>query len=113
MENFILLVREEIARFNDLTPETMQAEIGEYMVWVEELSATGNYIGGDPLEGKGALIQTDKSVAHDGPFIESKEAVTGYILIKANDLEQAIALGKGCPVYNYGGALEVRPIMKY
>lgn len=112
MKNFIILIREEISRFTDLTEQEAQAEIKEYMDWVENLAETDNYISGDPLEAHGNYISKDQVVS-DGPFIESKEAVTGYILIKANDLNQATELAKGCPVFKYGGVVELRPIMKH
>jgi hypothetical protein len=47
----------------------------------------------------------------DGPFVESKEALGGYYLVEAADLDEAIALAKQVPVVR--GALEVRPIMVF
>ena len=108
----MILIREDINRFTQVSEADAQAEIQEYMQWVEKLAETDNYIAGDPLEGEGCYIANDHVVS-DGPFIESKEAVTGYILIKANDLEHATALAKACPTFKYGGAIELRPILKY
>ena len=47
----------------------------------------------------------------DGPFAETKEALGGYYLVEAGDLDEAIALAKQVPVLN--GSLEVRPIMVF
>jgi hypothetical protein len=47
----------------------------------------------------------------DGPFVETKEALGGYYLVEAADLDEAIALAKQVPVVV--GALEVRPIMVF
>jgi hypothetical protein len=47
----------------------------------------------------------------DGPFVESKEALGGYYLVEAADLDEAIELAKQVPVLN--GGLEVRPIMVF
>jgi len=47
----------------------------------------------------------------DGPFAETKEALGGYYLVEAADLDEAIALAKQVPVLN--GSLEVRPIMVF
>ena len=112
MQNFMILIREEISRLNEMSDAEMQAEIQEYTQWVEELSKTGNYISGDPLEAEGRYM-TKSTVVSDGPFIESKEAITGYLLIQADDLDQAVQLSKSCPIFKYEGALEIRPIMKY
>jgi len=56
-------------------------------------------------DGSGAFAVTD------GPFVETKEALGGYYLIEAADLDQALAVGKLCPA-PYGG-VEVRPIMTF
>lgn len=105
----MLLIREDLDITTSRSENEMQAEIQEYSRWVESLSAHGNYVSGDPLASEGRLM-TSETVHSDGPFIESKEAVTGYILLKAKDLDHAVQLGKGCPVFRFGGKLEVRPV---
>ena len=105
----MLLIREDLALTSSRSEQEMQEEIQEYTRWVESLSTSDNYISGDPLASEGRFM-TSETVHSDGPFIESKEAVTGYILIKANDMDHAVELGKGCPVFRHGGKLEVRPV---
>lgn len=112
MKNFMMLIREDLQLTSSRTEEEMHAEIEEYTKWVESLSKDDFYISGDPLESAGRLMTKD-DVHSDGPFIESKEAVSGYILVKARDLDHAVELGKGCPVFRYGGHLEVRPVLSY
>ena len=48
----------------------------------------------------------------DGAFAEAKDVVGGYTLIEARDLEQAVELSKGCPIFEVEGAVEVRPVLK-
>jgi hypothetical protein len=48
----------------------------------------------------------------DGPFAETKDIVGGYTLIEARDLDQAVELSKGCPIFEVDGGVEVRPVMK-
>lgn len=112
MQNFMLLIREDIARVKEMSEQEMQADIEEYTRWVEQLTQSGHYISGEPLEPEGRYLTADE-VLSDGPFIEAKEAVSGYILIKAENLEQAVELARGCPIFEAGGALEVRPVMNY
>ena len=50
-------------------------------------------------------------VVTDGPFAETKEALGGYYLVEAENLDKALAIGKLCPVLN--GGIEVRPIMTF
>ncbi|MEO8353949.1 MAG: YciI family protein, partial [Chthoniobacteraceae bacterium] len=59
-------------------------------------------------ENEGKVV-TGKMVA-DGPFVESKEAVGGYFLIRAGSFDEAVALARECPILEYGAAVEVRPI---
>lgn len=46
-----------------------------------------------------------------GPYIEGKEVVGGYLIVKANDLKEAADLAKECPIYEHDGITEVREIM--
>lgn len=112
MKNFLILIREDIARLKEQDERESQAEIEAYSRWVEKLSETGNYLSGEPLEPAG-LYMNPEQVVMEGPFIESKEVITGYILIKANSLEEAQSLASTCPVFEYGGGLELRPIFHY
>jgi hypothetical protein len=67
--------------------------------------------GGNALQATGTATSVRGDVVTDGPFAETKEALGGYYLIDANDLDQALAVAKLCPA-PYGG-VEVRPIMSF
>jgi len=108
----MIFVREDFKRISQLSEEQAQSEMQEYIAWVEELAASGNFVGGDPLEEEGRWMTAD-TVQSDGPFIEAKEAISGYTLIRAENLDAAEAMARKCPIFKYGGVLEVRPIMKY
>ena len=110
MQEFILLIREDASRMAGLAESDFQAEIEEFVKWVESMTKTGNYLSGDPLQPEGRYIQQD-SISSDGPFLESKEVISGYV-IKARDMEEAVQLGKNCPIFTYGGLIELRPLMK-
>ncbi len=112
MKDFIILIREDLKRQSTLSESEFQSEIQEYTDWVDEMSKTGNYVSGEPLEPEGKYILKD-TVQSDGPFIESKEAIGGFIIIKAENINTATLLAKACPVFKYGGHIELRPIMKY
>ena len=49
---------------------------------------------------------------HDGPYAESKDVIGGYTLVQAKDIGEAATLASGCPIFDYGGFVEVRPIMQ-
>ncbi|MEL6865233.1 MAG: YciI family protein [Bacteroidota bacterium] len=112
MNHYLILIREDLQRMTKLSEADFQAEIQEYVAWVEEMTKTGNYLSGDPLEAEGRYILKDQ-VRSDGPFVESKEAISGYVIIKAVDMDAAIQLAQQCPIYRYGGAVELRAIMQH
>lgn len=58
-------------------------------------------------------VQNGKTLTTDGPFVEMKEAINGYLLFDADDLDAAIELAARIPAARLGGAVEVRPIMEY
>ncbi len=51
-----------------------------------------------------------EKVVNDGPFVEGKEIVRGYPLIKASDLPDAIEIAKNCPIFDCDGIVEVREV---
>jgi hypothetical protein len=67
--------------------------------------------GGNALQGTSTATSVRGDVVTDGPFAETKEALGGYYLIDANDLDHALAIAKLCPA-PFGG-VEVRPILSF
>jgi hypothetical protein len=47
----------------------------------------------------------------DGPYVEAKDLVLGFIVVEARDLAQATKLAAACPIAQGGGSVEVRPVM--
>jgi len=57
-------------------------------------------------------VQDGKTLTTDGPFVELKEAVGGYLFFEADDLDAAIELAARIPAARMGGGIEVRPIVE-
>ena len=57
-------------------------------------------------------VQDGKTLTTDGPFVELKEAMAGYLLFEADDLDAAIELASRIPAARLGGAIEVRPVVE-
>ena len=55
-------------------------------------------------------VQDGKTLTTDGPFVEIKEAIGGYLFFEADDLDAAIELAARIPAARMGGAIEVRPL---
>ena len=58
-------------------------------------------------------VQDGKTLTTDGPFVELKEAVGGYLFFEADDLDAAIELAARIPAASMGGAIEVRPLVEW
>ena len=58
-------------------------------------------------------VQDGKTITTDGPFVETKEALNGYLVYETDDLDAAIELAARIPAARLGGAIEVRPIMEW
>jgi hypothetical protein len=58
-------------------------------------------------------VQDGKTLTTDGPFIEAKEALGGYLIYEADDLDAAIELAARIPAARLGGAIEVRPVVEW
>ena len=92
------------------TPEQMQNTMQKWMTWMKELGDQGHIKDiGHPLEPAGKVVKAHRTVI-DGPFAEAKDLVGGYTLVQAKDLAQAADLASGCPIFEFGGFVEVRPI---
>ena len=58
-------------------------------------------------------VQDGQTLTTDGPYVETKEALDGYFLLEADDLDAAIAVAASVPAASMGGAVEVRPVVEY
>jgi hypothetical protein len=57
-------------------------------------------------------VQDGRTLTTDGPFVEIKEAIGGFLMLEADDLDAAIELAARIPAARMGGAVEVRPVVE-
>jgi hypothetical protein len=110
MAKYLILIYENESAYIDPTPEVweeaMQAH-GRFAGQAEEKG--GTILGGDALQPTATATSIRGDIVTDGPFAETKEALGGYYLVEARDLDHALDIAKLCPA-PYGG-VEVRPVM--
>ena len=93
------------------SPEQMQQHIQKWFAWFDGLSKAGVYKGqAAPLETGGKVVRGLRKTVSDGPFAEAKDVVGGYAIVEAENLDAAIELARGCPIFEKDGAVEVRPV---
>jgi hypothetical protein len=113
MSEFVYLFRASEAdqREHMGTPERAQQSMHAWMAWIHDLEAKGHLKSrGQPLDRAGRVVHGRKKTVTDGPYIESKDIVLGFIIVDARDLAQAVELSTGCPMLEGNGSVEVRPV---
>lgn len=115
MSEFVYLFRIGEAEQREAmgTPERAQKSMQHWMAWMHELESQGHLKNrGQPLDRTGKVVRGKQRTVTDGPYVEAKDLVAGFIVIEARDLEQAVKLAAGCPMFEGGGSVEIRPVMK-
>jgi hypothetical protein len=111
MKEYLMLIRENIETYGKMTPEEMQKDIEKHVKWVEKLAKEGHFKSGNPLMPTGKHIKGKSKIITDGPYIESKEGISGYYFLLAKSLDEAAEITKGCPSLEIGATLEIREII--
>jgi hypothetical protein len=87
-----------------------------YAGW-QTLNATPGVTPGNQLQSPDTAttvrVQDGKTLTTDGPYVETKEALDGYFIFEADDLDAAIEVAAKVPAVSIGGAVEVRPIAQW
>lgn len=110
MSQFLFLYRGGMT--GNESPADMQQQMQRWMGWLKDLADKGFVKDpGQPLERGGKVVSGKQKLVTDGPFAE-KDLVSGFTLVEAKDLAHATELSMGCPVFLFGGAVEIRPIAK-
>jgi hypothetical protein len=111
---YILLIHSGDARseFDTLPEDQQRAIFDEYMA----ISRLPGVVGGDQLQpaetATTVRVADGKTLTTDGPFVETKEALGGYYLLEAGDIDAAIEIAARIPAARMGGAVEVRPVVE-
>ncbi len=109
MNTFMYLFRSHPSGYQTLSPEQMQQMMQKWAEWRETLQKNGHvHSFGERLDIKGKVVRGKTKAVTDGPFVEVKDFVQGYMLVNANDIEQAAVLAKSCPILDIDGSVEVR-----
>lgn len=91
----------------------MQAHVKKWYVWSDALMAKGHSLQGQPLADTGRTIRGKDRIITDGPYAETKDLVTGAMIITAASFDEAVELARDCPVFELGGSVEVRPVVEH
>lgn len=114
MNDFILLFRRDsVSKENQPSPEQMQSSIKPWQDWIGSIAAQNKLVSsGNRLHGEGKVVKSPTMVTN-GPYVEIKESISGYIIVRTKDFDEAAELAKGCPILQdpWNGNVEVRMIV--
>jgi hypothetical protein len=113
MREFVCLFRVGAAEQREAmgTPERARQSLERWSAWIHELESRGHLKNrGQPLEPDGRVIRGRTKTVTDGPYVETKDLVAGFITVVARDLDEAVALTRDCPLLDGGGSIEVRAV---
>ena len=115
MDEYALIFRHEDGT-KVASPEQIQIWMKQTMDWISTISAQNKFVSGTGLPFDNARVvkhQKGKKVVTNGPFGEIKETIGGFVIVKAESVEEAVEFAKGSPVLQgEGNSVEVRRIAK-
>ena len=112
MEEFILIFRHEDGN-KVASPEQIQQWMKQTKDWIDSIAAQNKFVQGIGIPFEDARVVRSDQVVTNGPFGEIKETIGGYIIVKAETVEEAVEFARGCPVLQgEGNSVEVRKIAK-
>jgi hypothetical protein len=112
MDEYILIFRHEDG-LKVASPEQIQIWMKQTMDWIGSIAAQNKFSGGNGLPFENAKVVHHNNVVTNGPFGEIKETIGGYVIVKADSVDEAVEFAKGSPVLQGdGNTVEVRKIFK-
>jgi hypothetical protein len=109
---YLLQIYADAATAERLPADEQEAIVGEYLA----LRQSPGVIGGDQLQpvetATTVRVQDGETLLTDGPFVDAKEHLGGYLLVEADDLDAALEIAARIPAARMGGAVEVRPLVE-
>ena len=95
------------------SPQQIQVWMKQTMDWIGGIAAQNKFSGGNGLPFENSKVVWHNNVVTNGPFGDIKETIGGFIIVKANSVDEAVEFAKGSPVLQgEGNSVEVRRIAK-
>lgn len=112
MAKFVYVFRGGAFVQQGLSPAELGAHLQKWSVWIGELTKAGVSEGGHAVQAAGKTIRGSRKTLTDGPYAEAKDLVTGNLVVNAPSLDDAARHAMGCPIFEFDGSVEVRPVLE-
>ena len=111
MKDFMLIFRQPSYDYSNISPSEMQTLTKKWQDWVGGIAAQGKLKAtGQRLSSEGKVLKAG-GVITDGPFVEIRERLGSFMIVKADNLDEATTLAHGCPALEANGSVEIREIV--
>lgn len=110
MKEFLLLFRGDYEAVPPQGTEEWQATAKKWQDWIGSIAAQNKWVAPGQQLSQGGKVVRASGVITDGPYTEIKETLFSYCTIKAESMEEAAEMAKGCPILLIGGSVEVREL---
>jgi hypothetical protein len=111
MKDFVLIFRVKEGTSFEPSPEQIQDRLN----WLAGIAAQNKLIDKGntllPFPKNAKTVRAD-NVVTDGPYTEIKEYISGYIIVRTDTIDEAVAIAKENPIFKIGGNIEVREILQ-
>lgn len=111
MAKFVFMLPHAPDRYTNIPDAEFMDLMKDYIGWVEEMSAKGKYVGGEKLNGDPGKVVTNRTGAievHDGPFTEVAEILGGYMVITADNYDEAVEIARSHPHMKHNQTIIIR-----
>lgn len=113
MENYVLIFRHQDGQ-KVATPAQIQIWMKQTGEWIGEIAAQNKFVEGVGVAFDGAKVVGHGNTVVDGPFGAKNETIGGYIIVRAESMEEAVGFAKGCPVLQgEDNTVEVRRVVRH
>jgi hypothetical protein len=112
---FLLLLRQPYdGKGTRPDPEQMQQIMARFATWMSGIKARNAVLSSNGLDDRCKIVRGPRGeTLSDGPYLEAKEIIGGFVLLTADNFETALAIARDCPGLEYGMAVEVRPVIQH
>lgn len=109
MPEFMVVLRGKDPELKRMGRDEAARIMENYYSWVDRLKQDRRYLGGSPFREGSKLLSAKKEfvVIMDGPYAKNGEALSGYFVVSAKDITDAIEIAKSCPALSHGETVEV------
>jgi hypothetical protein len=108
MNEFMIAIHRDLSKAASPSPEQMQALIKPFQDWIAGIAAQNKLVSPPKRWDSDGRVIRQNNVVTNGPYAEIKESLGGVILIRAENYDDAVEIARGCPILQWGAAVEVR-----